>query len=112
MVCPQHQRGPFAYPETDEWSEDGTCSYCGSMNPDKFMELLEANSVTLTPTDKPTKVYVNMGDGPGKVHKMYFVHMSEEQQRRFVYMYNARMLRLREPGYFYALPYFMGTVEI
>lgn len=41
------------------WSEDGTCSYCGSVNPDMLMAALEAGTVELTPTDKSYKVYVD-----------------------------------------------------
>lgn len=67
FTCPRRaesglhlENSPFkiAGADKDEWRKDGTCSYCGSMNQDKFMEYLEAGSVTLGPTDKSYKVYV------------------------------------------------------
>ncbi len=42
----------------DKWRDENTCTYCGSLNQDVFMQHLEAGSVTLTPTDKNYKVYV------------------------------------------------------
>lgn len=42
----------------DTWGHDNTCDYCGSFNPDDFMRHLEARSISLTPTDKNYKVYI------------------------------------------------------
>lgn len=36
------------------------CSYCGSLNGDDFMSMLEAGTVRLGPTDKNYKVYVEL----------------------------------------------------
>lgn len=40
------------------WRDDGTCSYCGSLNPDIFFEAIKSGS-ELGPTDKNYKVYVD-----------------------------------------------------
>lgn len=71
MYCP---RGPG--PDTPfhspfngemEWRDDGTCSYCGSLNPDTLMERLEAGDIEVGPTDKSYKIYVrNNGGQPFK----------------------------------------------
>lgn len=52
---------PFKAPFNGEmaWGDDQTCSYCGSLHPDALMAALEAGTVTLTPTDKSYKVYVD-----------------------------------------------------
>lgn len=68
-LCPRRDEVPavFRKPEHDTWREDGSCSYCGSMNPDTLMERLRAGTVILEPTDKNYKLYVrNEGGEPFK----------------------------------------------
>jgi hypothetical protein len=114
--------------------EDNTCSYCGSLNNDYFMERLEAGDIECGPTDKSYKVYVrNKGGDPFKQHyrncppdsprhmsedcdhwvtrevqetKFYFQHLTHSQMRRFVELMNAGKIALGAPGYFYTLPFF------
>lgn len=43
----------------DYWHRDGTCSYCGSLSPEKFFEAIEAG-YEIGPTDKSYKVYVDL----------------------------------------------------
>ena len=38
--------------------DEDFCDYCGSLNPDTFMKLLEEGKISLDPTDKNYKVYV------------------------------------------------------
>lgn len=137
FFCP---RGPgpgtvFKPPFNGEatWREDGTCSFCGSLNPDEFMRRLEAGDVEVGPTDKSYKVYVkNVGGAQFKqtyrdcpsdapkhgpddcTHwvtrevgdtKFYFQHLSPEQQR-FIELYNERRMRIGYPGHFYVTPFF------
>lgn len=47
----------------DSYREDGTCSYCGSLDPAILFARLEAGDVELGPTDKNYKVYVNNRGG-------------------------------------------------
>jgi len=49
--------------DADFYREDGTCSYCGSLNPDVLMARLEAGTVKLGSTDKNYKVYVENDGG-------------------------------------------------
>ena len=122
--------------QEDEWRKsDNTCNYCGSLNPDMVMARLENKDVEITPTDKNYKIYVgNKGGerfkqsfrdcpkdatckGPDdcthwvtKEHdysKFYFQHLSVEQKKRFVELFNEKKLILRYPGHFYVLPFFM-----
>ena len=126
--CPRRaETGSTAY-LPDTWHErEGwrRCSYCGSMHPDDFTAITRAGVAELGPTDKNYKVYV---DTPGGSHgKFYFQHLSEEQRREFVDLYNARPRRTYSdtgmtfavtgastgmavgyPGHFYVLPFFMG----
>lgn len=52
--------------------------------------------------------YVQVGPrGDRRESKFYFEHLSEEQRRRFAELLNAGKLNLREPGYFYRLPFFL-----
>lgn len=85
------------------WRVDNTCSYCGSMNPDAFMERLEAGDIQLDPTDKSYKVYVKT---QGITGKFYFQHLSADQRKRFIELNNAGRLNFGPPGYFYMLPFF------
>lgn len=93
-----------------EWA-DNSCSYCGSLNPDWLMGRLEAGDVRLGTTDKNYKVYVeNDGGEPIIVRgaaKFYFQHLSQEQMRRFVDLYNEKRIKFQGDFGFYVLPYFM-----
>jgi len=73
MTCPRrieqgrhYEDSPFRGSGSglDRWREDGTCSYCGSLDPDILMARLEAGDVELGPTDKSYKVYVDNRGGP------------------------------------------------
>lgn len=98
-----------AYLTQDTWEgRYGTCSYCGSMHPDSFMKALENGTLTLGPTDKNYKVYVN-GDATDKATKFYFSHLSQEQQKRFLELLKEGKLIIGEPGHFYQLPFFITT---
>lgn len=159
--CPRRgEGGPTSYTGVDHWdSREGDCSYCGSMHPDSFMELLRSGA-QITPTDKNYKAYVsvpteNPGEpcrigsecGPsvtrdgrwsrddltdeekaagrydrpimGKVpeareHKFYYQHLSEDQCREFIQLYNDKKMNIGYPGYFYSMPFFctgVGNVE-
>lgn len=95
------------FPGPDSYRADGTCSYCGSMSGDVFMARLEAGTISVTPTDKSYKVYVdNHGGESFSAIKFYFQHLTVEQQDRFIELVNAKTVHLKEPGYFYVTPYF------
>lgn len=122
--CPRREEtGSTAY-GPDTLDVDAGCSYCGSMHPDVFMEIARGNQPgTLGPTDKSYKVYVeDTGRGFGK---FYFQHLTVDQRREFVDLYNERPRRTYDdsltftggegkgmqvgyPGYFYARVFFMS----
>lgn len=55
--CPRSAEN--GQPMDAAWTLDGnTCTYCGSLNPDELMGLLETGEAELSPTDKDYKVYV------------------------------------------------------
>lgn len=101
MLCPRRDENPHVQSvrESDVY-EDGTCKYCGSLLPDKFMALVE-NGVVVEPTDKSYKAYIDS-------HKFYYRHLSEEQMIRFVELYNNKTMKVGHPGYFYNPPFFMS----
>lgn len=86
----------------DTWRENNTCSYCGSLHPDEFMRRLETGEQVI-PTDKGYKAYV----GPG-LQKFYYPHLSEEQKKRFIELYNTKKMNVGVPGHLYVLPYFFS----
>jgi hypothetical protein len=55
--------GPWERGEgLDEWREERgyrSCSFCGSLHPDEFMQALEAGA-EVGPTDKPYKAYIDL----------------------------------------------------
>jgi len=64
MICPRRFElggmgvgGPFNYPDHDQWRDDQTCSYCGSMSPETFMQAAR-DGKSIGPTDKNYKAYV------------------------------------------------------
>lgn len=97
----------------DVWRDHGSCSYCGSLHPDVFMERALAGTIRLGPTDKAYKVYVEPVDGaePLPSVKFYFHHLSEEQMDAFVVGLNGKQFKFGYPGYFYTLPFFLGPKE-
>lgn len=46
--------------------------------------------------------------GDRRESKFYFEHLSDVQKQRFVELLNEGKLNLREPGYFYARPFFIA----
>ena len=115
MPCPRQESWMlerFKIPKS-EWRMNGTCSFCGSMKAEMFFEAIRKGA-TLTPTDKNYKVYVR-GEGspasdgsPPHVDKFYFYHLSEDEMRDFVEMYNNNEITFGYPGHFYVAPFFMG----
>lgn len=108
LVCPRRSEippGPFKILEgQDSWSEGRTCSFCGSLDPALVLEGIKDGTVTLGPTDKNYKVYV---EGLGRFAKFYFQHFSEEQKREFIDLLNQKRIKFSEPGHFYRLPFFI-----
>lgn len=75
------------------------------------MQWLEDQAISLTPTDKNYKVYLNSRVAGLRVPlKFYFEHFSEAQKRRFVELHNDGKLKLEHPGYFYRWPFFMQPI--
>lgn len=61
MKC-QRQDGamlPVQINHETHWRSDGTCSYCGSISPERFLAAVK-DGAKLTPTDKNYKVYVDL----------------------------------------------------
>lgn len=79
--------------------EDDTCDYCGGLNPETVLNLIEFDGAEVTPTDKNYKIYVN-----GK--KVYFEDFTDEQKSKFISLYNDKKMKMAYPGHFYVLPYF------
>jgi hypothetical protein len=86
----------------DTWREGGmgkqkrSCSYCGSMHPDDFMDAVRT-SLKIGPTDKPYKLYVDGYNG-----KFYLQHLSDEQQKEFYQLVLDKKVAWGYPGYPYS----------
>ena len=108
MKCPRRHAGSIPnLPDEDEWhdrDEINTCSYCGSLDPEKFFELV-ADGADVGPTDKNYKAYVKHPSL--RFGKFYFMHMSEEQMQKFIDLINAKEMKIGMPGHFYTRPYFV-----
>lgn len=110
-----------------------SCSYCGSVHPDDFMAKVREGWFVV-PTDKNYKAYVGepiepqeigdpevnalkkaRGEAPmtidhRDVGKFYYQHLSAEQRHEFIELYNAKTMKLGEPGRFYVRPFFATVV--
>jgi len=135
-ICPRFHPGPWKFTGESNWNRhpDHTCQYCGSMHPDTLMARIEAGTVRIEATDKSYKLYVRNDGGdvfkqtyrncPPKsdctyencdhwvtrdqdTTKFYFQHLSIEQRKRFVELFNERKLPFEEGDGFYVLPFFM-----
>lgn len=97
--------------DTYEVREEGglpKCSYCGSVEPNVFLECLES-AHELGPTDKNYKAYLEY---PVGFNKFYYQHLDQpEQRQRFIGLLNARRVRFGYPGRFTVLPYFLTAQQ-
>src|SRR6478736_1690914 len=123
MQCPRRSElftgdtaSIFKLPEEDRFINHH-CSWCGSLDPEVFMQRLEEGTIKLTPTDKDYKVYVEndgglyfMGGMAGGTSKFYFQHLTKDQRIRFLTLLNEKKIKLRDPGFFYVLPFFAVRV--
>lgn len=147
-TCPRRGESPFGRSEIeadmdsfhDHWRKpEDSCSCCGSLNPDVFMDRLEKGDISLGTTDKSYKVYVHNDGGEqfkqtyrddkadkfyGYGHpahnwitkdveqtKFYFQHFSDKQMERFVELYNDKKIKFKGGFGFYVFPYFMAPVK-
>lgn len=109
QTCPRRMQemGSWERAENlDRWDERPTglsCSFCGSLHPDRFFALVR-EGYEVGPTDKSYKAYVKTPTGETK---FYFLHLTEEQQVEFVGLLNAKQIKIGYPGRFYVLPFFV-----
>lgn len=150
QTCPRRAEAPYQLIEPpDHWQVrtdpehpgllgNGlvTCSYCGSLQPDDFLERVRQGDY-VTPTDKNYKAYIGRPYTEEETEeykqiphvkallaagataedlaiptnhqdaKFYFQHLSPEQCREFVDLYNRKEIKMAYPGHFYRLPFFM-----
>lgn len=100
--CPRRAEnpGPWRYDEGPDTYIDGRCSYCGSVEPGEFLQAVR-DGVEVGPTDKNYKAYL------AGHRKFYYQHLSAEQRREFIDLYNDNTMKVGYPGYFYVLPFFV-----
>lgn len=133
QTCPRRmlEMGPWDRSEgQDSWIERPrsanevapTCSFCGSLHPGKFLELV-AQGWNVGPTDKNYKAYLHparpasaqekkpgqpVAEVDGQVRgKFYYQHLSPSQQQQFIDLYNQGVMQIAYPGYFYVVPFFI-----
>ena len=101
LPCPRRAETGYQItePTEDVWTNDRTCSYCGSLRPALFFDAVRDNDA-ITPTDKDYKVYVGKGNG-----KFYFQHLNRDEQIKFVDLLNRKKINMVNP--FYVLPFFV-----
>ena len=60
FACPRRSEGvpAFMKNDLDYWRDDDTCSYCGSLSPEKFFAAV-VDGVEVGPTDKPYQAYLD-----------------------------------------------------
>lgn len=117
QTCPRRllEFGPWERTEgLDSWTAGHSlaggaaagpaCSFCGSLHPDRFMELLKAGWF-LGPTDKTYKAYIGEHQAIQNA-KFYYLHLSSEQCDEFVALYNAGQMNIGYPGHLYVPPFF------
>lgn len=89
-------------PPQDGWRNDGTCSYCGGLSPERLFACI-GNGCELVPTDKNYKVYVerrnNVGDDVGG--KLYTVHLNRENAAKLRDLITSEQVTIGFPGHFY-----------
>ena len=87
---------------------DKHCSYCGSLHPQVFLNLVEKGA-ELIPTDKNYKAYIKFKDIQTK---FYFQHLSKEDINRYIDLAEKRKINFSYPGFYYKKPYFLCKRQI
>jgi hypothetical protein len=100
MTCRSRmeQQGPWEYREgLDKWeyspNGDRTCSFCGSLHPEDFMDLVRkaaaGEPIEVEPSDKTYKIYVgrqsvkNASEGGIKFYTWHLPTISDEDRELF-----------------------------
>jgi hypothetical protein len=115
QTCPRRSELGVAsqvFKDPDYWRLDNTCSYCGGLNPERFLEEVR-NGAEVEPTNKSYKAYVHVNK---RMYKIYFQHFNDPHKKEFVRLYNDHTMKIGYPGCFYAKPYFVqirgGKTEV
>lgn len=118
FLCPRRDEVPshLHWTKDDQWEtrkgkDVEQCSFCGSLHPDEFMALVIANE-PLGCTTKNYKAYIRDHE------KFYYQHLSIEQKKMIVELYNAKKIKFETfDGHEYAwdglqspFPYFMSPI--
>lgn len=117
QTCPRRimEMGPWDRTEgQDSWLEEPrhegevlpVCSFCGSLHPGKFLELV-ADGWFVSPTTKNYKAYLHEQPPGSRRSKFYYLHLSPGQQIQFIELYNRGTMRIGIPGHFNPPPFFM-----
>ena len=96
-------KSPFKLPTDSKWRDNNTCSWCGGLNPDVALNMIE-NGAIVGPTDKNYKIYVD------DMKKVYFQHFENKHKDRFIMMLNDNKINFDSFGGFYVLPYFVMRI--
>src|SRR5690242_11025471 len=98
FTCPRRQAEGHAStgsplvmdgPNLDEWRNDKTCSYDGSLRPDAFMDYVRSGKLVGS-TDKSYKFYLDEYEGEVRgAKKFYTHHLSDEQSNEFMELWLA-----------------------
>lgn len=133
QTCPRRftDMGPWRREErADRWENrtglaggiGPSCSFCGSLHPDIFMNLLE-QGWELGPTDKTYKAYLHeppaestkdqtaSSESGAARAKFYYQHLSDTQRAEFIDLLNAGWISIGYPGHLYVLPFFTKAAE-
>lgn len=94
--CPRRLQefGPWDHKENlDTWEERGNgyrqCSFCGGMHPEDAIKFVTEGKA-VDPTTKPYKRYILGVSGPGK---LYVMHFSDDQVKRFNAALRSRVVK-------------------
>lgn len=113
-VCPrraelfQQSQKPGTDPQDKYLSRRGLvnqpkgCSYCGSLPPDMFMQLVRSGEGHPEGTDKSYKFYIHWEDPKTKVSidaKFYTAHLSHDQAWEFRELWNADKIKWSHAPY-------------
>lgn len=108
-VCPRMTEDGKPFEGPGSWSPDGICTYCGSIKPSTFFELIEGG-VEVEPTDKNYKAYI-AAPGVRGAGKFYFQHFSAADRKKFIELYNNKTMKIGYPGHFYNRPFFCTPLD-
>lgn len=105
FTCPRRVTG---VENADYWVNDGAvCSYCGSINPMKFLALVASGDADIVESGSESAAITEKFAEEIKHYVFHYKHFSSNQRSYFKYLLGQGYIGIRTPDGVFNKPFFM-----